>query len=95
MNHLKLTFEEIMQPNILYYDKQLEEACRDICNSLRIDNMPAIDGQHFYELVNNDFHCRKIEPIHKVNKHDCIFQNPLVCQFGKNRHNVIFVLKKM
>lgn len=32
MNHPKLTFEDIMQPNLLYYDGEIEESCFDICN---------------------------------------------------------------
>lgn len=43
MKHLKLTFEDIMQLNLLYYDKSSEAACFDICNYLNIDNMPDID----------------------------------------------------
>ena len=50
MNYQKLTFEDIMQTKILYYDKKVEVACLDICSTLHIDTMPDYDSKHYYEL---------------------------------------------
>ena len=94
MQHLKLTFEDIMQTNVLYYDPVAEAACHDICNHLKIDNMPGIDGRHYYELVNRNFEKRKIEAIHKVSINDNLISAELFEKFKANRHNVLFVFEE-
>jgi len=55
MKYQKLTFEDISQKNILYYDKKVEEACFNICDSLKIGNMPGYDSRHYYELEKRQF----------------------------------------
>ena len=52
MNYKKLKFSDIMQSKILYYDNEVEDACHNICDELKIDNMPDYDSKHYYELVN-------------------------------------------
>ena len=32
MQHLKITFEDIMQTKLLYYDDDVQDACFDICD---------------------------------------------------------------
>lgn len=94
MKHLKLTFEDIMQANVLYYDQVAEAACFDICNHLKIDNMPGIDGLHYYELVNGSFEEKKIEAIHKVSVNDNFISAESIEKFKSNRHNVLFVFEE-
>lgn len=94
MQHLKLTFEDIMQANILYYDKISEAACYDICGHLKIDNMPSIDGQHFYELTKDIFLKKKIENMHKISVDSDLFDKDLLNQFKANMHNILFVFEE-
>ena len=72
MNYKKLTFEEIMQDKILYYDKEVESACYNICYTLKIDNMPGYDSNYYYELVDNKF----------VKKHTLVAER-LDCKVGR------------
>lgn len=94
MKHLKLTFDDIMQVKVLFYDKELESACFDICRYLKIDNLPAIDGLHFYELSKSVFERKKILNKHKVPIHQGIFDKSIIKQFKTNRHNVLFVFEE-
>lgn len=94
MQHLKLTFENIMQPNILFYDKQVEAACFDICEHLKIDNMPAINGKNYYELQEGSFKRKSIMDIHKLLVDDSIFNPALLKKFKANKHNVLFVFEE-
>lgn len=94
MQHLKLTFEDIMQANVLFYDEVAEAACYDICNHLRIDNMPGIDGLYYYELVNGKFEKKKVEAIHKVSVNENLLSAELFEKFKANRHNVLFVFEE-
>jgi hypothetical protein len=94
MNHHKLTYQDIMQSNILYYDSESEAACMDICNYLQIDNMPALDGMHFYELRERTFHVEKIKEAHKVNTNDYLFSRECIDKFTENKHNVLFVFEE-
>ena len=83
MNYLKLTFGDIMQSKILFYDKEVEEACIDICDTLHIDNMPDIDGMNYHERVNGKFILHKIEKIHRLDIDQPIFTDELVKKFEK------------
>jgi hypothetical protein len=94
MEHLKLTFEDIMQSNILYYDPIAENACFDICNHLRIDNMPGIDGLHYYERIKGMFERNKIEAFHRVSVNDNLISNESIEKFKSNSHNVLFVYEE-
>jgi hypothetical protein len=93
MNYNKLTFGDIMQSKILYYDPDLEEACLDICNTLHIDNMPAIDGRNYYERNKNKFKKLIIEPKHLLYVDENIFDLHLINKFRSNKHNVLFVFE--
>ena len=93
MQHKKLNFEDISQKNILYYDEELEEACLNICNSLRIHNMPAYDSRHYYELQEGTFHKIEIDPTVKLLTQDPIFDDSLLKKFKSNRDSVLFVFK--
>ena len=55
MNYNKLTFEEIMQDKIPYYDKEVKTACFDICNTLKIDNMPSYDLNSIIKFLKAKF----------------------------------------
>jgi hypothetical protein len=91
MQHLKLTFENIMQSKILYYDEDAQESCTDICDYLQIDNMPALDGKYFYERSGGHFKKSSIEQNHRLPLNKCIFDNDLLNFFRDNKHNVLFV----
>ena len=93
MQHLKLTFEDISQSNILYYDKEVEEACFDICETLKIDNMPGYDSQHYFELKNNIFYKKEITGNVRLSNQDRIFDEKLLDKFTNNKHNVLFVFR--
>lgn len=93
MKHLKLTFEDISQKGILYYDKKVESACFNICESLRIDNMPDYDSSHYYELLENRFKKVKIKDNVKLDTLQGIFDDSLLEKFNNNRHNVLFAFK--
>ncbi len=94
MKHLNLTFENIMQSSILYYDKKSEEACYDICRYLQIDNMPAIDGTHYYEQETGIFTQKSITIDHSISVSSSIFRQEIIPQFEVNRHNVLFVFEE-
>jgi hypothetical protein len=94
MQHLKLTFENIMQPEILFYDKKMEAACFDICGHLKIDNMPAINGKNYYELHNKQFKKKTIGNVHKLYLDDSVFSPALLKKFRVNNHNVLFVFEE-
>lgn len=93
MEHLKLTFGDIAQRGILYCDKQVKEACLNICDSLKIDNLPDYDSEHYFELKNRQFTQKTIEPVNKLNSRDRIFEDSLIKKFQVNTHNVLFVFK--
>ena len=93
MQHKKLNFEDISQKNILYYDEELEEACLNICNSLRIHNMPAYDSLHYYELEDKTFSKKEIDSTVRLLTQDPIFDETLLKKFKSNRDSVLFVFK--
>lgn len=93
MKHLKLTFGDIAQTGILYYDKEVEKACFNICETLKIDNMPDYDSEHYYVLEDGQFTKKEIEPENKLNREDRIFDKALIEKFKSNKHNVLFVFK--
>lgn len=91
MNYLKLTFEDIMQSKILYYDKEVENACLDICATLKIDNMPGYDSKSYFELIEKKFKKKKIGNSFKLQISDRIFEEKNIKKFCNNKHNVLFV----
>ena len=91
MNFVKLTFKDIMKSQILFYDEKQENACREICNQLKIDNMPAIDGKNNFKLINGTFQKQLIEERNKVAVNQRVFEKGLLDQFEANDHNVLFV----
>lgn len=91
MKYLKLTFSDIMQDKILYFDEDVVEACHNICDELRIDNMPSYDSKHYYERQDGVFKKYIIEDVQKVNANESIFKDELIEKFSVNKHNVLFV----
>lgn len=91
MNYLKLTFEDIMQTKILYYDKEVENACFDICATLKIDNMPGYDSKSYHEIVNMKFVEKTINDDLKLKTTDRIFDIQHIEKFKNNNHNILFV----
>lgn len=87
----KLTVSDIMQSNILYYDEKIIEACKDICSHLKIDNLPAIDGKHFYKFIDRSFKKFRIRGLHRTLIDTPLFSENLFSKFSKNEHNVLFV----
>src|SRR5688572_8707046 len=94
MKHERLSFEDIMQNNILYYDKNLEPACTVICNYLKIDNLPAINRPYYYQWNNNRFHKKSISKRNKISSSEPIFSKHAIKQILGSRHNVIFVFEE-
>src|SRR5690554_3486486 len=93
MKHLKLTFGDIAQSGILYYDREVEEACKEICETLRIDNMPDYDSKHYYKLEGEEFIRLPIKSESKLSTEELVFEKPLIKKFQDNEHNVMFVFK--
>lgn len=91
MEYAKLSVGDIMQSNILYFDQKIIGACVDICSHLKIDNLPAIDGKHFYKYDGSVFKKLKIRSIHSVSVDTPIFKEAILSKFSKNEHNVLFV----
>lgn len=91
MEYSKLSVADIMQPNILYYDEKIIEACIDICSYLKIDNLPAIDGKHFYKFGNLSFKKYRINELHRTSIDTPIFSENIFSKFSKNKHDVLFV----
>lgn len=91
MNYLKLTFEDIMQTKILYYDNEVKEACLDICNTLKIDTMPDYNSKNYHELVDHNFIEKQIFDDLKLNITDRIFESQNIEKFTNNEHNVLYV----
>src|SRR5690606_12808486 len=93
MEHLKLSFGDIAQGGILYYDKEVEKACISICESLQIGNMPSYDSKYYFELEQGQFKRKLIEEENKLFSGDRIFEDSLLAKFEVNTHNVLFVFK--
>ncbi len=93
MKHLKLSFGDIAQTGILYYDKEVEKACLNICETLKISNMPDYDSEHYYELMNGQFKRKLIEDENKLSVGDKVFDASLIQKFKANTHNVLFFFK--
>lgn len=93
MNYKKLKFSDIMKSKILYYDEEEEDACYNICEELKIDNMPDYDSKHYYELVNGSFEKKVIQDNLKLKTTDVIFDKACIEKFQNNDHNVLFVFE--
>lgn len=93
MKHQKLIFSDIAQKNILYFDEKEEKACLNICQTLRIDNLPDYDSEHYFELVEGKFKRKRILEEHKLSFKNGIFDDALIAQFANNKHHVLFVFK--
>ncbi len=93
MEHKKLSFKDISQQNILFYDEELEEACKDICHSLRIHNMPAYDSKHYYELRDGNFSKKEIEESDRLLNENPVFDEGLLKKFKSHQDSVLFVFK--
>jgi hypothetical protein len=93
MEFEKLTFGDIMQSGILYFDREHEQACRNICETLRITNLPDIDGEHYHEYSNGEFTKLTISPDHRLAVSQRIFDEGILERFEANGHNVFFVFE--
>lgn len=93
MNYDKLTFGDIMQSKILFYDHEKEHACKEICATLRIDYLPAITGNHYYELVKGKYEMKEIGREKRFDIEDRIFDAVVLRKFEINNHNVLFVFE--
>lgn len=93
MQHRKLTFADICHKNIIYYDKEKEDACRKICDMLKIDNLPDYDSEHYYELVDGTFVKKQIDRVNRLYEQENIFKSSLIDKFSANEQNVLFVFQ--
>ena len=93
MKHLKLSFGDIAQSRILYYDKEVEKACLNVCETLKIGNMPDYDSKHYFELEHGQFKRKSIATENRLGAGDRIFDDALIKKFHSNEHNVLFVFK--
>ena len=86
-----LTFGDIMERNVLYYDEQQQEACAHLCQTLKIDYLPALDGLNKYELKGDVFMCSAIDSSQWVDIEGAIFHHDAPAIFKSQGHNVLFV----
>ncbi len=86
-----LTFGDIMERNVLYYDEQQQEACAHLCHTLKIDYLPALDGLNKYEFKGNVFQCSAIDNSQWVDIEGAIFHQNVPALFQSQGHNVLFV----
>ena len=93
MEHLKLTVKDIMQTDVLYFDKDVEKACVQICEYLKIDNLPDIDGKSYHQYVDGKFKRLKIRSQHKISINTNLNEKALLEKFRKNQHNVLFAFQ--
>jgi len=91
MNYQKLTFEDIMQTKILYFDNEVKEACLDICDTLKIDTMPDYYSKNYHELTDRNFIEKQIVESLKLQINDRIFEIQNIEKFKNNKHNVLYV----
>lgn len=82
-----------MQSSILYYDKSVENACFNICETLKIDNMPSYNSKFYYELQGGKFERKRIRKNLKLETTDRIFDVRCIRKFKNNKHNVLFVFE--
>jgi hypothetical protein len=93
MNYQNLTFEDIMQDKILYYDEEVKAACFDICHTLNINTMPDYHSSFYFELIEHKFVRKIIDDKNKLQTSDRIFDYTNLNKFKSNKHNVLFVFK--
>lgn len=91
MRHLRLLFEDVMQKNILYYDKTNIPACMNICNELKINNLPTIPGNYYFEYSDGEFSKRKVTHKYKTDCMTPVFSEKAVRQISNANNNVLFV----
>lgn len=93
MKHLKLSFDDIAQSRILYYDDEVKKACINVCEALKIDNLPAYDSKYYYEIEKGQFIKKPIKSENRLDAADRIFDDALVEKFEYDKNNVLFVYK--
>jgi hypothetical protein len=90
MKTLKITVEEIMQSEILYYDEEVESACKNICELLKIDSMPCLTGDSHMKYENNSFRIMSINDDKKISTDDLISSETVLRKFKNNKHDILF-----
>jgi len=91
MEHKRILFKDIMQSALLFFDKENINACREICESLHISNLPSYDSKCYYTLSDNEFTENLITDEMKVFSDQKIFHSDAIVKFNKNKHDVCFV----
>jgi hypothetical protein len=93
-----LTFADIMERDLYYYDPSREDVCRQFCEMLRISYLPALSDRASYFSWNVADDC--FEGPHQVGAEvsvsidDDIFHPSVLKKFGNHHHNVLFVLEE-
>jgi hypothetical protein len=90
MQHQRLLFEDIMQQRVLYFDRTNTPACINICNELKIDNLPEVTGNSYYQYTKGNFIKRKLTLKYRADKMQPIFSKNAIQQIVKADHNVLF-----
>ncbi|RYC70030.1 hypothetical protein [Spirosoma sordidisoli] len=92
MHYYTLTIADIMERNVLFYDAENEDACRTICQTLNLDNLPALDGRSCYFLDDDgNFTSQPIPVGSCVRPHERLFDDSILNKFRQASHNVLFV----
>lgn len=91
MKQFSLTFGDIMERNVLYYEETQQDICAHLCKTLKIDYLPALDGLNKYELKGDNFICSAIDNSQWVDIEDVIFHHDVPALFESQGHNVLFV----
>jgi hypothetical protein len=68
-----LTFGDIVERNVFFYDEKVKDICIEFCKILALDYLPSLDGRHKFELRGNVFLCTEIEDWLWVDDEDPVF----------------------
>jgi hypothetical protein len=89
----KLSFNEIMTSQIVFYDDSFKKECAEYCRERNITYVPSLDNFNiYYRLADGEFQENRIDESQKFNVDDDIFGNSVVEKF--EAHHVLFVFEK-
>ncbi len=93
-----LTFADIMERDLYYYDSTREDICRQFCEMLHISYLPSLEKEPSFYSWDADKEVFEGPNLvtHRVSVRadDLIFQPSILKKFSYHHHNVLFVLEE-
>jgi len=89
-----IRFNEIMTSDVVFYDKEYNDECKEFCRTRSIDRLPAIHDSRIgfrYSRGNKEFESFAIKPTQFVHPNDNIFKKSLIGKFQENQ--ILFVVE--